>query len=276
MIHIDPRLGSGPLHALFLSHRQRPPCSLTTLPAADFAFTFSGPENLPALMGIERKTITDMMSSIRLQRLSGEQIPKLLDHYQSHVFIVLEGIYRINTQTGYLEWPRRDSNGKRVWVPIKLGKYPMYGAEVVNALNTIQLKTPIKIWRTGTPEETVDWVVGLWDWGQKDWDSHSAHVGIHTPSEYVTVGKASTVRRVSYALNKVGWELSGILEQNFRNVPEMIGVKELIPFEEHVKTWERCKPTIPESAVSGKRKSGFGKVLAAKVLRELRGMNGDD
>src|SRR5579864_1971504 len=213
MIHIDPRAGSGPFLPLFQSHRAHPPCTFTPLPAADFSFVISGPSG-PTLLGIERKTITDMLSSIRSQRLSGEQLPKLLSHYGPHAYILLEGVYRINPATGYLQHKRR-VNGKPEWVDILLGKHPFYAEEMQGALATIQQKTPIKFWRTCSESETVEWVVDMWKWGQKDWDKHHAHLGIHTPEPYVGIEKASTVRRVAYALGGVGWEKSGKAEEAF-------------------------------------------------------------
>ena len=247
MIHIDPRAGSGPLLPLFLSHRYRPLACHSPLLAADFAFIISGPSG-PTLCGIERKTLPDLIASIRSQRLSGEQIPKLLDHYAPHVYLVIEGFYRVNWETGYMEWHRR-VNGEVRWVPILCGKHPFLASEMDNMLSTVVERTPIKVWKTRDEKETVDWVVQKERWGEKDWGRHQAHMGIHVPAPYVGVGKASDVRRFAYGLDGVGWERSGAVEGHFKTVEEAV----MAPVEE----WQK----VP----------GFGRVLSNKIWHRLRG-----
>jgi ERCC4-type nuclease len=248
MIHIDPRSGSGELLPLFLSHRLAPTAQHTPHPPRDLAVTISRAGGVPTLMGIERKSITDMMSSIRMHRLAGEQVPKLLTHYEHHAYIVLEGNYRISWETGYLQhW--RSVGGEWGWTDILLGKHPFHAAEMNDALVDICEKTPIKIWRTRDQKETVDWVVGKERYAQQDWERRHKHLGIHVPAPFVTAGKVSDVRRTAFAWEGIGWEKSGEVEKHFATVEQMVNA----PASEWMK--------IP----------GFGKVLSTKTWNRLRG-----
>lgn len=248
MIHIDPRSGSGELLPLFLAHRAHPQAQHSHLPAGDFCFTISGPDG-PTLLGIERKTLTDFISSHRTARLS-EQIPKMLDHYARHSYIVIEGIYKVNRLTGSIEVPRT-VNGKRQWVGVSGNREPIPAEEIDGVITTITEKTPIKIWRTDSPEATVDWVVNKAHWGETDWKKHHSHEGIHVPAPYVQVGKASDVRRTAFSIRDIGWERSWEVEQRFKTIEEMVNA----PVEDWMK--------IP----------GFGKALSMKIYNRLRGKN---
>ena len=256
MIHIDPRAGSGPLLPLFLSHRSRTPAQHSPLTAADFCFTISGPSG-PTLLGIERKTLRDLISSLRTHRLSGEQIPKLMEHYAPHAYLLVEGIYRVNPVSGFLQTRVRiNSESEYGWRDLLHGKQPILSAEVDNALSTITEKAGVRLWRTRDELETVDWVVNKFRWGEKDWDRHRAHTGIYSKEPYVGTERASDVRRFAYALRGtpgepgIGWEKSGAVEARFKTIAEAVAA----PVEEWMKI------------------DGFGKVLATRIWKRLRGI----
>ena len=76
MITVDNRTGSIELLPLFPKNTAKP----GYLAFADFAFTGRGYANgLPLLIGVERKTTTDLLSSMTTGRLSGYQIPRSLN-----------------------------------------------------------------------------------------------------------------------------------------------------------------------------------------------------
>ena len=196
-----------------------------------------------------------MIQSIRQGRLSGEQIPKLLTHYSPHIYLLLEGVYRVNQHTGLLQWPR-SVGGQRAWVDIMFGKKPFYAAEMDNALSSIVENFPVKLWKTKDEHETVEWVLNKYQWGQKDWDRHRGHVAIYTKAPEVTVDKLSDVRRFAYSLKGsvgdpgIGWEKSWAVEQKFKTIKEAVDA----PIEEWMKV------------------DGIGKVLATKIYNRLRGI----
>jgi ERCC4-type nuclease len=227
---------------LVRDHRTHPTALPKHLPAGDFCFAGEGPKG-PALIGIERKRVKDMMASIRNGRFSGEQVPKLLDHYDFS-YLVIEGRFRTNWHSGVLEekWGRDYS-------PVVVGKSTFVGLELESFLISIALRTPIRVVPTRDEKETVEFIISANHNFSKPWSDHSAHSAIHQPEQYATVGKASTVRRIAYTLSGVGWERSGVVEQHFSSVESMVSAS---PGD-----WAK----LP----------GFGKVLSQRVWDQLHG-----
>jgi len=257
MIYVDERTGSVELATQFQSHRAKPAIALKRLPAADFCFSGYGP-NGPAMIGVERKTVKDMLSSIRTGRFAGEQLPKLLEHYE-FPFLVLEGVIRTNYQTGALEelWGRG-------WGPVKLGQQTFLALELESFLTTIELRTAVRVHRTSDQKGTVEDVIALTHYFSKPWERHHAHFALHVPPEAATIGKASTVRRVAFALNGIGWDRSAMVAEKFCSVAQMICLNP-----------EKCvEEGYARPARDWQKLDGFGKVLSRKVWSELHGDGG--
>lgn len=236
---------------LIRSHRSSPVAKHKRLIAGDFCFAGEGPKG-PALIGIERKRIKDMLSSLRTGRLVGEQIPKLLSHYD-YSFLVLEGTFRTNWRSGFIE----DRYG-RDYSPVYIGNSDFLGLEVDSAITSILAATPIRYIRTRNEHETAEWIISLNHAFSKPWDKQIAKItAIHQPEQYATVGKASTVRRVCHALSGLGWERSGTLEQNYRSVWDVVS------------TNPNCECIRP--AKDYEKLPGFGKVLSKRMWDQLHG-----
>lgn len=241
---------------LVRDHRDHPPAFHKHLAAGDFCFAGEGPKG-NCLIGIERKRIKDMLSSLRTGRLAGEQIPKLLNHYD-YTFLVLEGGFRTNRYSGLIE----DRFG-RDYSPLLIGNSNFLGLELESALTSILAATPIRYLRTRDEHETVEWLVSLNHAFSKPWDRQLAKItAIHQPEQYATVGKASTLRRFAYILEKIGWEKSGTIEQNFRSVWDMLSTK------------PNCECIRP--AKDFEKLPGFGKTLAKRVWDQAHGIYDPD
>lgn len=242
---------------LLRSHRSSPHCEPAFLAAGDFCFSGNGPGG-PIMIGIERKRPKDMLNSMRSGRLSGEQLPKLFNHYD-YRFLVLEGILRINPHSGILEerWGRQ-------WAPVVIGKQTFVGLELYSYLNTLAICTPLRIHLTATPQDTCEYVLSLHHSFSKPWDKHHSHIAIHRPEEYATLGKASTVRRVAFDLHGVGWERSGEIDKHFHSVAEMTHL--------HCPHIEECQTKPKDFA----KLDGFGKVLSKRVCDQLHGLYDPD
>jgi len=229
-------------------HRDSPLAEPKTLHAGDFMFTGSGPGDEPVLIGIERKRMKDMVNSIRKGRLSGEQIPKLLRY--DYPYIILESRWKTDWVTGQLmeKWGRN-------WEPVFSGtRQIMTGLELNSFLNDIRDHTPIQILHTEEERQTVEMAVALaYSWAKPRSKRHHQS-DIYRPFQYQTAEKASTVRRVSYALEGIGWEKSLEIEAHFPTVEAMVGAG--------VEEWGK----LP----------GFGKVLSKKVYGQLHGKFGED
>jgi ERCC4-type nuclease len=182
MIWIDNAVGSKELKSYFSPYDI--PTELTELDYGDFVFYGNGQDG-PCSIGIERKTIgfyttdegegrigTDLPSSIRTNRLSGHQVPGLFNSYQ-YVFFLIEGIWKAGPN-GEVIVP-----AGKTWIPLTVGRRPMLYREISNYLMTLQLKCGGFLQRTGTPEESVAWLVGLYHWFQKEWEEHDSFKAIY-------------------------------------------------------------------------------------------------
>lgn len=255
MIYVDERTGSVELAVTFQHHRSHPAVSIKRLPAADFCFSGNGPDG-PCMIGVERKTIygqtnahtgsqfRDLFSSIRTGRLSGEQLPKLLDHYD-FIVIIVEGIFRTDAATGIIQvWVR----GK--WEPALCGQSVFLASEMYRFLFTLSLQPRVVVVFLSSEKETVEYIVEtLQGYFAKPWDKHHAHMGLHTPSLMATIGKASTLRRMAAALKGIGWERSAAVEAHFGTVATMVNADP--------KEWMKIE--------------GVGKVLSKRVWDEMHG-----
>ena len=86
-VQVDDRVGSREL--LPELKRLHIPAEKVRLPFADAAFEGNGPAG-PVKVGIERKTIYDLMQSMTTGRLSAHQLPGLVQNFD-HRWIVVEG-----------------------------------------------------------------------------------------------------------------------------------------------------------------------------------------
>jgi ERCC4-type nuclease len=173
MILVDDRVGSVELLHAFAKFGVRAEAS--KLGSADFAFAGEG-EDGECMVGVERKRIGDMISSMRTRRLSGYQLPKLISDYR-YVVLVVEGVWRPDPASGVLQilkgryWQNYGGKGRK----------PMMYSEVDQHLNTLGFKAGVQIRRSNSPEETVFQIVNLYKWFDKGWDRHKSHDQCYAP-----------------------------------------------------------------------------------------------
>jgi len=244
---------------LIRRHRTSPIAEPRTLDGGDFFFSGEGPDQSTVLIGIERKRMRDMVNSVRGGRLSGEQLPKLMSY--DYQYIIFESRWKTDWVTGQLmeKWGR-------TWEPVMSGtRQIMGGLEMTSFLNDIRDHTPIQIIQTEEERQTVEVILSLAHSWSRPWDKRHHHADIHRPDQYATVEKASTVRRVAYALKDVAWERSLTVEAHFPNVEGMI---------HRTSQCGSCEKTIcdPVTAKDWGKLPGFGRVLSRKVFNQLHGI----
>lgn len=256
MILLDNRIGAKELYPLFQSHTHTP-TQLTRLEYADVAFMGVGEGGVPIQIGIERKRFGDLLSSISSGRLSSHQLPGLVASY-GIVYLVVEGIWRVNADTGMIEkWRGKGkSRGKSGggWQAWEFGNERWTGNRVYGYLNTLELKAGVHIYHTATPMETVQWANRLYKWWNKGWDKHTSHIGTgcgkltSSCGGMVQLSKPTLMRRIAKELPGIGTKLSGEVGKHFGSVFEMMLASE--------EDWMK----IP----------GIGKVMAKNVFQALR------
>jgi len=243
MILIDDRTGSCELARYFSKSLVK----IVRLEYGDFSFIGNGPDEIPVSIGIERKTLTDLLSSLQTGRFSGHQLPGLLNSYY-YVYLIVEGIWRSCPSNGILEILAGNH-----WQPVSLGSRRWMAREAYGYLNTLAVASGLVVWQTTSPRETALLVTILYRWWQKDWAEHKSHLAMRKSrlrdGEGVSLVKPSLVRRVAAELPGIGWGKSREVERVFRSVEDMV--------QAEAGDWQR----IP----------GIGKKIAEQAVRELRG-----
>ncbi len=236
MIQIDNRKGSKEL-APFISE----PTELKRLHFADFAFQGNGPHG-PVSVGIERKSIRDLISSIISGRLSGHQLIGLINSYD-YVTIVVDGAFKTG-KDGYIRVPI----GRGKWVVLQNGNQAVSRSFIDNYLYSLFLSNNVYNQFNSSARQTGLWVEAQYKWWQKPWAKHSAHLSFYTaPPKKAIFKKPSVTHRMIKEVDKVGWEVGLKIARAF---PTMASI---------VMAEQKDLEKIP----------GVGKVLAARILDSL-------
>jgi len=237
MLWVDEREGSRelaePLRVLGLD------VELQRLDYGDVCWMGDGPDG-PCLVGVERKTVTDLLGSMRTGRLCGHQLPGMSTQYQT-LYLVVEGVVRECPENGLLQqlWRGR-------WSDVRVGQQRFMWTDYEHYLTTLDTLAGVRVRRTGSLRESASVIKALYSWWQKPWSQHGSHKVIYTPDpRTVFLVAPATLRRVAVQLPGVGWERSREVERYFRTVRRMA--------EAEIADWRK----IP----------GIGKAIAARVHR---------
>lgn len=215
-ILVDHREGSGEL----IPHlRER---GLDAVPGdlvesgGDFSFPGWGPKGL-CMVGIERKRPTDLINSMRTNRLVGLQLPRMVEHYDV-VYLLIEGIVRSNLSTGLLE-----QYVGREWREVRLGAQAFEWEDWEKYLTS--LEWACRILRSDNVNMTVSTLVAKYRWFQKPWKEHKSLAGLYyQPYPVIPMelsGKEDYLRLVAAAFPHIGPERSLAVIQRFHTVDEM-------------------------------------------------------
>lgn len=245
IIDIDPREGSrdlaAPLRALGLT------VELRQMEYGDVAFTGHGPHG-PCRVGIEYKTLSDLLGSMRTGRLAGHQLPGMAKHYQ-YVFLLIRGTWREGAN-GMVEEPVRGG-----WREVRLGTTTYDYRELSGFINTLEILCGVRVRRCGNNGEVYSAIKSLYNWFGKPWEDHGSHQTLFTAPNpgAAFLYKPSLLRRVAKELPGVGWERSADIAKHFNSVVDLCcaGAKEL--------------EQVP----------GIGRGIARKIVAALNGIRED-
>lgn len=200
----------GPLRAAGLAPE------LDTLAAGDVEVLGRGPGGRPLLVGIEFKTIPDVLACVRSGRFA-EQLRGMRARYEVG-WLLIEGEWR--TEAGLLEVRERRGFRER-------GHYTYQ--EVAAWLLTMTQRGGVLVMRTANREESVAWLRALyWWWTSKDFEEHRAHAAWYTPpaSLEACFEEPGLVQRVAAVLPGIGTERAVAAAQVFGSVRAMVEADE--------------------------------------------------
>jgi len=205
VIIIDSSVGSREL--LWAIKKHKVPCELQSLHAGDFAFEGFGPDG-NVLIGVERKTVHDMLDCIRDSRFT-QQRQKMVKMYGIS-FLILEG---------YIH-PHEDGrlfqlyNGK-TWGPSLFSNRPVMYSTIYRYLLSISLANVI-ITQSRDMSDTAYNVVEMYHYFQKRWEDHTSMIQtqrLNIPSLDL---KPSLTRRWAEELTGIGTKMGLAAEAHFR------------------------------------------------------------
>jgi len=240
VITIDSRVGSKEL----VSHFAKGVAVLGHLEFADAGFLGVKGKSVVSV-GIERKALSDLLSSMQTGRLAGVQLNGLRASYDV-VYLVLEGIWK-SDQSGRILVPRGGS-----WVPFHLGRRQFTSRELDGFVNSLAVEAGVLIRETHTLHHTAMLIYNLYRWWQKE--SHQAVLAMHKhrfPDDGaggIILQPPSLCRRIAAELPGIGWKRSLDVAKHFASVEAMMTAS--------VDEWIK----IP----------GIGKTIAKKVVDDIK------
>lgn len=238
MILIDSRTGSKEL----LPYVQRVGINaeLAQLEYGDATFEGNGPEGRVGV-GVERKTLSDILNCVDDSRYSAHQRPGMLAMYQTSVLII-EGVWKPDIDAGYL----MECVAQMTWRPYRYRSAMVRYSKLFRYLFSLQMAGTI-VMCTRNLEHTAYNICEMYAWYQKRWDDHTALLEVQKLNIPSLVGKPSLVRRWASQLDGVGVKHSQEAERIFRTPYEL------------AQGDERDWITIP----------GVGAKLAQNIVRQI-------
>ncbi len=204
MLLVDDRAGSDKL-GLDL-RKAGLPIEFGRLDGGDVFFIGNGPQG-DVTVGVEHKTLRDLLSSLRSQRLQGHQLIEMQAY--DYRFLLIEGDYKhdnegfLTTRSGFRDWSRVAGSFR--------------AAELDKTLLGLSLRGGIIIKEVATRRESVRWLTSLYrNFTDVGWEQHSSHTGIHRPAGLT---KLSPFRNFICGIPNVGLKTSKAIEAYFDGKP---------------------------------------------------------
>lgn len=246
MILIDDRAGSSDLVQPLI--RAGYPVEVVRMDYGDVAFVGKGPKNTELHIGIEFKTMGDLVSSVRTGRLAGHQLQGLRDTYD-YAWLLIEGSWRADEVGRILT--RKPGRG---WRPLRGG---MNANELEKHVHTLHLCGGLIPRFTDSRADSVRFVGTLYRWWtDTSLDRHTSHIAVHTPPTLVPL---SPFRQAACMWPGIGVKTSRAVEQRF-------GGSILRAASGTVRDWADI--TITDSAGKSKR---LGETVAQRIVTFMKG-----
>jgi len=234
MLLLDNRIGSKHLY-----HRlsDRIPVSLEKLEFGDAAFRSADEKQI----GIEIKTIDEILADFSNNRFTGFQIPGLIDTYDT-VYLAIQGIWKCSAYGRVLIF--KGSWREPLYPPGGTG----YGT-VVKRLNSFMLLGNLRLFYPNGDKETAEWLIALYQWYQIKLRQHTSLSTFYVkPPTGVTFKVPSLFQQMIKPIPGLGWKKTDALGSSFGTMEQLLRASE---------------PELAEV-------EGIGPVLAKEIYRSLR------
>jgi ERCC4-type nuclease len=252
MLLVDYRAGSKELIKPLAKILGSDKVEEASLDFGDVAFTGRGAKNVLLDIGIEFKTLADIVQCCRDGRFAGHQLPGMRKTYD-HSWLMIEGTWRHDETSGLITGYQGSFRGWRA-IPGK-----MRASEFEKHLLTFELCGGVHVRYTNLRADSLRAIVELYRWWtDRTFDSHTSHLAIHQP---VTLGVVSDFRKAVMAWPSIGLKVSKAVETYFTN--QQTGKGSIVAASlADVDQWA-------EIETDGRR---FGRASAQKLVKFLRGV----
>lgn len=241
-IQVDGRIGS--LHYLELLRARGLPAEVAVLPFGDISFLGAGPQGRPVTVGIEVKTVGDLLRCIADGRFAGGQLTGMQACYEQP-WLLVEGPYR-PAANGDLEVP----TGRGTWGSVAWGRRVWLYRQVEQWLLTMRIRGGMQVVRCYQPTETVAFLHSLYSWWTQGLESHVSHCAFNDSGVFVdpiSRLRITHVAEIARTFEGIGDEKALVIGERFLT-PEAF--------------FNATEAELQEVA-------GVGKKLASDIWREL-------
>jgi len=220
MIFIDSRVGSAEL--LPPIKRLGVHAELTQLEFGDVCFEGKGPKGIISI-GIERKTIHDMLNCIDDARYVAHQRPGMMNMYDKSL-LVIEGVWAAGSGPN---WEGLLITNKGAgWFPLVYRSQRVMYSKLYRYLLSVSLSGVI-ITYSMTLEHTAVNICNCYHYFQKKWENHTSLLETQKLAIPDMRGKPSLVRRWAAQLTGVGVKHSIDAERLFKKASSLAQADEL-------------------------------------------------
>lgn len=211
MLTIDPREGSHnliePLSTMGLPVRKE------HLEYGDVAFVGRGPQEDVLGIGIEYKSVSDLLQSWHDGRLLGHQLPGMLNSY-GVVYLLVEGVISADIDDSIRQYTSRGR-----WEPVRSQtKY----TNLIGWLETLRHLYGIQVLHSANLLTSCVTIRSVYQWWQKEYQSHGTAVTIHTPALRRDLVVPTRIMKVAATFPGVGSEKLIDIEDKFGSIREMV------------------------------------------------------
>jgi hypothetical protein len=153
----------------------------------DVRFLGVGPHGEPVTVGVEVKSLGDILHCITDGRFAGHQLPGMVTTYDQP-WLLISGQWRSQRGSGLLQYFTRHGS----WRDASVGSRRFMYRDLLSWMLTIRTKTGILVQEVPDWEHAATWIASLYSWWTKvkriggeevtGWESHRSHLAVNQAS----------------------------------------------------------------------------------------------